>query len=83
MWANPGLFCLFFTAKLFTTMIYKLGMQKRHFPINDKLCLLSGLISAHGRESWVGVAVCLLAQYHHDLEPNRPRAALKLAHPSE
>ena len=42
-------------------MIYKLAIQSRHFRINDKLCLLSGLISAHGRESWVGVTICLLA----------------------
>ena len=27
IWANPGLFCLFFTAKLFTTIINKLGIQ--------------------------------------------------------
>ena len=27
IWANPGLFCLFFTVKLFTTMIYRLGIQ--------------------------------------------------------
>ena len=34
-------------------MIYKLSIQQRHFRIYDKLCLLSGLISAHRRESWV------------------------------
>ena len=55
--ANPGLFCLFFTVKLFTKMIYKLGIQYRHFCISYKLCLLSRLISAHGREYWEDVKV--------------------------
>ena len=27
IWANPGLFCLFFTVNLFTTLIYKMGIQ--------------------------------------------------------
>ena len=55
MWDNPGLFCLFLIVKLFTTMIYKLGIQYRHFRIYDKLCSLSGLFSSHGREFWIGV----------------------------
>ena len=37
-------------------MIYKLGSQKKHFCIYDKLCLLSRLILA----SWEGV----LSRYH-------------------
>ena len=39
-------FVLFFTGKLFTTMIFKLGIQQKHFRIYDKLCSLSRLISA-------------------------------------
>ena len=38
-------------------MIYKLGFQKIHLRIYDKLFSLSGLISAHRRESWVGVTL--------------------------
>ena len=71
IWASPGLFCWFFTVRHFITMIYKLGMQLRHFRIYDKLCLLSMLISAHWRESWVGVTVCLLALGSHHAEKCR------------
>ena len=46
---------IFHCKAFFTTMIYRLGIQYRHFCIYDKLCLLSGLFSAHGREFWVGV----------------------------
>ena len=42
-------------------MNIKLGISSRHFRIYDKLCTLSGLISAYGRESWVSLTVCLFA----------------------
>ena len=53
---RPLLF-IFRCKTFFTTMIYKLGIHWIHLRIYDKLCLLSGLISAHRRESWVGVTL--------------------------
>ena len=42
---TPGLFnYIIVTVKLFTSIIYTLGISKRYFRIYDKLCLLSGLI---------------------------------------
>ena len=41
-------------------MINRLAFN-RHFCIYYKLCLLTGHISAHRREYWVVVTVCLLA----------------------
>ena len=58
-------------------MIYKLSIQLRHLRIHDKLFSLSGLISAHRRESWVGVTLASWLykterlQLH--LSPNGPR----------
>ena len=55
----PAYFCLFFTIKLFAAMIYKLGIELRHFCIYDESWLISVLYSAHGRDSR------RLRDYHH------------------
>ena len=53
--------------KAFYINDFQTGIQQRHFFTYDKLCLLSGLISANGREYWVGVTAGLLALQDRDI----------------
>ena len=56
---QPWPLLLAFCCKAFYSNDLQTGHSIETFP--HKLCSLYGLISAHGRESWLGVTVCLLA----------------------